>query len=377
MLKLKSYILFVSIAAIFAGISCSKASDAYVVTGKLENVKDTVFYAAREAGDSLHVDTIRINKKGEFSFSGMVDTLTVISLYFKESAASPYVLVDKGWKVKMNGDINFPDLIAAKGGDINNDLTKFKSENDELLKSRSELVKQKNDQSATNSDTISSKQHVLELKNVNFELLNIASDYVKHNPTKIASVILINNFFKNEESLERLSTALDQLRGAAYDFPLAVQLREYKSKISKSAVGSYAPSFSMADINGKKVSLSDFRGKYLLLSFVSTTCGLCTEMQPTVIKEYDILKKEKMNIEFISIVKDIEELSISETDLKKAKWITLPEYGGWASVVFEDYNIKEVPYSILISKDGKILERNVTTFNLKNRLEGYPDIKKQ
>ena len=70
----------------------------------------------------------------------------------------------------------------------------------------------------------------------------------------------------------------------------------------------------------------------------------------------------------------MEETPLTKQDTKSMKWVVLPEYGGWSSVVFEDYNIKELPYSILVSKDGKILERNVTMFNLKNRLEGYPDI---
>lgn len=372
MLKAKLYIAFATIAVVFANISCSKPSDIYVVKGKLENVKDSVFFAARETGDSLHVDTIHINKKGEFSFSGTVDTLTVISLYFKESAASPYILVDKGWQVNVNGDINMPDLLTVKGGDINNDLTKFKTDNMDILKSRSKLVKL---QPGTLSDSVVNKQYVLDLKNVNFELLNIASDYVKHNPNKIASVILIDNMFKNEESLERLTTALDQLKGVAYDFPLAVQLREYKNKVSKSAVGAYAPAIVLDDVSGKRTTLSSFRGKYVLLSFISTTCGVCKEIHPAMEKEYQALKKEKANIEFVSIIKDIEEEPISASERKNAKWIILPEYGGWASPVFEDYNIKELPYNILISKDGKILERNVDIFTLRDRLKDYPDSK--
>lgn len=374
MLRLKSYIIFASIVLTMFAISCTNSSQGYTITGKLDNVTDSVFYAAFETGDTLYVDTIRVNKKGEFSFSGTVDTLSIISLYFKGSAVSPYVLVDKGWTVNLQGDIKEPDLLQIKGGDINNDLTKFKNDNAELLKSRSELYKRKLE--ATESvDSLNVTDYAVDLKNVNFELLNIAGDYVKRNPTKIASVILIDNLFKNEESLERLSTALDQLKGVAYDFPLAVQLREYKNAITKSAIGSYAPAFSIEDVNGKKVALSDFKGKYVLLTFISTTCEACNEILPHAVKEYDIVKKEKMNIEFVSIIKDIEDLAISSEMKKTTKWALLPEYGGWGSKVFEDYNIKELPYSIIISKDGKVLDRNVPIYNLKNKLEGYPDIK--
>lgn len=374
MLKIKSYISIISVILIALMFSCSKPSVEYTVTGKLENVKDSVFFAAIETNDTLYIDTVRINPKGEFRFSGMVDTLSVISLYFKESAVSPYVMVDKGWNVSIKGDINYPDLILAKGGNINNDLTQFKNDNMELLKSRSEIVRTQN-ALTEKSDTISKSERTVELKNLNFELLNIASDFVKKNPEKIASVILIDNFFKNEESLERLGTALDQLRGAAYDFPLAAQLREYKNVIGKSTVGASAPDFKLNDINDKSFELKSLKEKYVLLTFISTTCEACVEIYPLIVKEYESVKKEKMNIEFVTLVKDIEGKPITEEEKRAAKWTTLPEYGGWSSPIFESYNIKELPYSILISPEGKILERNVAVYNLKTKLEGYPNIK--
>lgn len=355
--------------------SCGKDEEtAYTIRGKLENIQGDVFFAAREDGDTLYVDTIKVNNKGEFSFTGNVDTLTVISLYFKDMSASPYVLVNKGWDVEIKGDVHSPDLILAKGGDINNDLTKFKEENINLIKSRYEIIESAGNNSAK-QDSIVNKENVVGLKNIHFELLNVASEYVKNNPTKIASVLLINNLFKNEDSLERLTEALDYLKGAAYDFPMAVQLRAYRDQLKKSAVGVYAPSFRLKDITGKERSLSEFRNKYVLLIFESTTCPLCIEMRPQINKEYDKLKKEKMNVEFVSIVKDVEETPISKEIEKASKWVLLPEYGGWSSQVFENYNIKEIPYCVLISREGKVLERDVTLFNLKSKLEDLPGIK--
>lgn len=369
------HIISLCFAILFLLSSCQQEKNTYTIKGKLENVKGDVFFAARENNDSLAVDTISINEKGEFSFTGHIDTLTVISLYFKEASGSPYILVDKGWNVEVTGDVNKPDLILAKGGEINNDLTKFKTDNIDLLKSRTEIVGGNNKNTAETTDSIVNKESVVELKNLNFELLNVASEYVKKNPTKIASVMLINNFFKNEDSLERLTEALDQLKGVAYDFPTAAQLREYQSKLKKSAVNSFAPIFKLKDLNGKEKFLTDFRGGYVLLIFESTICESCNKLRPQILKEYDILKKEKINIEFVSIVKDVEEEAISKELEKEIKWTILPEYGGWASQIFENYNIKGIPYGILISPEGKILERDVAFFNLKNQLEGRPKIK--
>lgn len=367
-------ILFVLLITAFA---CEKEdSSAYAVKGKLANVTDTVFFAARETNDSIYIDTIKIDKKGEFSFKGNVDTLTIISLYFKDNSASPYFLVDKGWKVEVTGDILMPDLIEVKGGAVNDELTAFKKTNANILKTRKELAKVNNAQDEV-SDSTENKDDTVEMKNLDFDLNNIASDYVKNNPAKISSVIILDNFFKNEESIERLSQGLDLLEGAAYDFPLAIQLREYRDKIKKSAVNAYAPFFSLKDEKDNLVSLSSMRGKYVLISFVSSTCQGCKEMLPEFIKEYDKMKKDGKNIELISFIKDIEERELTTIDLKPVKWPVIPVFGGWGADIFADYNIKQVPYIILISPEGKILERNVPLYNLDTKLNSYSNIKKK
>jgi len=373
----KLHILLLISVLISFFFSCKeKDTESYSVKGKLININDSVFFAARETNDSIFVDTIKINNKGEFSFSGHIDTLTVISLYFKNQPASPYILVDKGWKVDISGDVEMPDLIEVRGGEINNELTNFKKTNAELLKTRKKLVEQNNSPS-TPIDSIMTKTDAVEVKNIDFDLNNIASDYVKNNPEKISSVIILDNFFKNEESLERLSQGLDQLQGKAYDFPLATQLREYRDQTKKSAVNAYIPPFNFKDEKDNLVSSSGLRGKYILLNFVSSTCKACQEILPVLVKEYDKIKKDKKNIEVISLVKDVEEVKISNANMKTAKWSLIPVYGGWGAEIFENYNIKEVPYSILISTDGKILERNVPIYNLNDKLNSYPNIKKK
>lgn len=372
----KSHIFIILLSLISSFFACEKNDNSYAVKGKLANVTDTVFFAARETNDSIFIDTIRIDKKGEFSFQGYVDTLTIISLYFKENQASPYFLVDKGWKVEVSGDVLMPDLIEVKGGAINDELTAFKKANANILKTRKELVKV-NSQQEEVSDSTENKDDAVEMKNLDFDLKNIASDYVKNNPSKISSVIILDNFFKNEESIERLSQGLDLLEGAAYDFPLAIQLREYRDKIKKSAINAYAPFFSVKDEKDNLVTLSSMRGKYVLINFVSSTCKSCNEMLPEFIKEYDKIKKNGKNVEMITFVKDIEERELTIAELKPVKWPVIPVFGGWSAEIFADYNIKQVPYIILVSPEGKILERNVPLYNLETKLDSYPNVNKK
>lgn len=337
--------------------SCKKNTTGFDMSGKLDNVEGTSFLAAYESGDSLIIDTVFIDK-GQFSFRGSVDTLTIVRLYFNKNTKVPdlFVFVDKGWNVKLKGDVTYPDLIEVKGGNINEDLSAFKKENAELLKSRAQILEAA---SRDTSSTKDAKKYIVELKNLNFELSNIAAKYIAANPDKISSVVLINTFFKDEALITRLDENLALLKGDAATFPLVDDMKEFSNKIKMSALGAVAPNFSLKDLNGKFVSPSQYRGKYLFLSFVSTTCDVCNEMRPEFVKVYNDLKKNKDNIEFVTVVIDVEDEAITKSVRDSVKWAMLPDYGSWASKVFALYNIREVPYNILISPDGLILERDL------------------
>lgn len=353
-------------------VSCDKKIQGYEVSGKLENVKDGYFYMTHELGDSIKIDTVKVNGEGEFSFKGEIDTITVMSLYFNKNTKGTYILANKGWKVEMKGDVLYPDLIEVKGGIVNDDLTSFKAKNKDLLKSRADILTKGKDDAAEN-DSLQIKDYVVELKNINFELSNVAMAYVKENPDKVASVMLLNSFFKDESSIPRLEEGLAQLKGRALDFPLSEELKFFSNKIKASAVGAYAPSFTLKNTKDKDVRLVDYRGKYLLLSFIATTCGVCVDEKKEAIEVYNQLKKQNKNIEFLSVVKDIEDKPISKGMQDSIKWNILPVTGGWSAKVFESFYIRAIPYHILISPSGTILERDQSLQSLIQRMDELPD----
>ena len=364
-------IIYTGLASLLISIilsSCGKKTDSFEISGTLENVTGDHFFMSHEMGDSLIIDTISINQKGKFSFKGKVDTLTVMSLYFNENTKNTCLLVDKNWNVEMKGDMLYPDLIEVKGGEVNENLTDFKNKNKELLKSRTDILKEA-EQSTLNNDSLPVKDYVVELKNINFELANTAESYIKANPEKIASVMLLNTFFKDEASIARLDECLNLLKGKAIDFPVTADLKSFRDKVKLSAVGSYAPHFSIKNLDDKTVQLTGFRGKYLLLSFVGTTCEVCRQEKKDAIAVYNKLKKEKKNIEFVSIVKDTEQTPLSKNISDSVKWDILPVDGGWGARIFDSYYVREIPYNILISPTGYILERDIHILALPGKLD--------
>ncbi|NDW17505.1 DUF4369 domain-containing protein [Dysgonomonas sp. 216] len=365
MLNLKN-IGVILLASIFLLFSCKEEDKStFKIEGKLSNLNAPYFFLVMESPDSLIVDTIRIDEHGVFSHEGKVDTLTIASLYFDKKAWSTSVFLDKGWDVNIDGNINYSDLITVNGGNVNDDLTAFKKENEQLLKIRTELLLKIKD--AANVDMF--QNYNAELKNIEFDLINKAKSYVEKNPDKVASVILIQDFLKSNISLSDLDKLLGSLEGAAVDFPLTQDLKKQNTRTRLSQVGAIAPDFTLK--NGEKeFDLRKYKGKYIYLTFVAQDGEVYKERIPYMIDAYKKLKNK--DTEFISIVIDYKD----ENTPDSIKWPVFYDNKGWASQAVNLYNISELPYGILISPKGWILERGILAPELSEKIQDLQKDKK-
>ena len=76
--------------------------------------------------------------------------------------------------------------------------------------------------------------------------------------------------------------------------------------IVESWVGKTVPELVMQDVNGKDVSISSFRGKYVLIDFWASWCGPCRMENPNVVKAYNEFKGKNFTILGVSLDKDKE-----------------------------------------------------------------------
>ena len=116
-----------------------------------------------------------------------------------------------------------------------------------------------------------------------------------------------------------------------------------------------APEFSLIDTRGKKISLSDFRGKVVIIDFWATWCPPCRRGIPDLIS----LKKEYKNkVVIIGISLDVQTKKDVVPFMKKMG-INYPVVYATNGVVRAYGNIDAIPTSFVISKDGKIVNHHV------------------
>ena len=112
-----------------------------------------------------------------------------------------------------------------------------------------------------------------------------------------------------------------------------------------------APDFTLETPTGNSVSLSDYKGKAILLNFWATWCIPCKKELPSMQKLYNILKKDGIEVIAISIDRDKRE---RVNQYIKDYNLTFPVLLDPNQKVRKDYFIMGLPTSYLIGGDGKL-----------------------
>jgi peroxiredoxin len=121
-----------------------------------------------------------------------------------------------------------------------------------------------------------------------------------------------------------------------------------------------APDFSLEDLKGGKSELKKFRGKVVFLNFWATWCGPCKEEMPSMEKLYQQFKEGDFT--FLSISVDYERRETVKKFIEKQSY-TFPVLLDPECKVLDLYDVKRIPTTILIDKNGKMMGRATGPMN--------------
>ena len=125
---------------------------------------------------------------------------------------------------------------------------------------------------------------------------------------------------------------------------------------SQLAKGMPAPDFSLPDLEGKEVSLTDYRGKLVFLNIWATWCPPCVEEMPSMEKLYQALKGQAFEILAVSIDTSGQQAVVPFMQKHKLSFPVLLDPAGTLKTL---YRTTGVPESVIIDKEGRIIEKIV------------------
>lgn len=189
---------------------------------------------------------------------------------------------------------------------------------------------------------------------LNNQLFALSLDWIKRHPTSpINSSVLYDQITYMPE--ENLKKAFYSLLPSLKD---DVWAKELKYRIDSLFIGGIAPSISETDVNGNIVTLSSFRGKYVLLDFWAAWCIPCREENPNVVKAAKKYKDQNFTVLSISLDDD-KAAWLKAIEKDRLEWTHLSALKGWKNSISEKYYVSSIPANFLIDPNGKIVAKNI------------------
>lgn len=133
-------------------------------------------------------------------------------------------------------------------------------------------------------------------------------------------------------------------------------------------VGKTVPDLTMPDVNGKDISISSFRGKYVLVDFWASWCGPCRMENPNVVKAYNEFKGKNFTVLGVSLDKEKEpwKKAIAQDHLN---WTQMSDLKYWNSQAVETFGFQGIPFNVLVDPTGKVIGESLRGDELDAKLK--------
>jgi len=118
------------------------------------------------------------------------------------------------------------------------------------------------------------------------------------------------------------------------------------------------PDFQLSDLDGNLVSLSNFRGRTVLVNFWTTWCPSCVEEMPLIQRAYDELSQREVSVLAVNIGENLDQVE----DFMRASSYSFPVLQDSDGNVARAYRITVLPTTFIIDAKGIINDTKIGAF---------------
>lgn len=357
--------------------SIAQSDSTFRIKGKIDTLAYSKYTLSYLNQGTEVLDTITLDNNKEFEYSGKLNEPTIMHLrvpniYNPKFAGDFFVYSfwiepckamafegKKGWLVEgIYGLSTNKDQYTLKNSEIDNVAQQY----------RLDYKKAINQEEKSSTKIISPEKR----KVIDDSLFN---NFLRHNPDNYYSLYLLYNkskFAKTDTEYTTILGLLAKLSPRLQSSYLATETERILHTNMSLSTGKQLPEFTIADTSSNPVSLSSFKGKYVLIDFWASWCKPCREQNPDLVNIYAQYRDKNFEILGISLDKKREDwLQAIRKD--KLDWPQVSNLKGFDCPVAKQYYIHSIPQTFLLDPNGKILAVDVSPSQLKEKLRSLLD----
>ena len=360
-------ILLSLIAGTMLWSACKTGSTGtYNITGEITGLKDSVLYLAQQDNETPHFDTIPV-KNGKFTFSGKAPAKAVLAQIITADQTGGFPLFLEGGNIQVKGvaDSLPYGKVDVTGTPSNEDLHTFMEMQMPFVK---EMMSLQSDYMKASSSGDTAQLAMIQQRNDSLQqvMMNAVKGFIQSHPKSLVSGMALQSMLNSADpdELQQMYSSLDtSIQHSEFVKPVADKLEAAK----KTSIGQMAPDFTQNDPDGKAVSLSDFKGKYVLVDFWASWCGPCRAENPNVVKAYNQYKDKNFTILSVSLDQKKEDWLKAIKD-DHLTWNHVSDLKYWENTAAQEYGVQAIPANFLVDPQGKIIARDLRGDDLESKL---------
>ena len=374
--------IFFPISIVVILFACKhEAKNEFVVSGKVKNAGEKIVYLQETplgSGERIVEDSSVIADDGSFHLKGRGTEESLFSLSLKNASYPFAFVINDASKITVNADLKSPSGYVVSGSAASKSLKEFSlNASNQWAKLYSIGQEMDSLKKIGVPDSVLINENNKGMYQVG-ELRNYVSTFIKSSSDPITSVWALGTYsqiFTAEDYQALLNGIVSKFPGhkgiAAIkemsDRQVALSKQKNKAPEEVKWIGKQAPELLLPDINGKQISLSSFKGKYVLVDFWASWCLPCRRENPNVVQAYNKYKNKNFTILGVSLDKEKGDwLDAIESD--KLAWTQVSDLQEWNSVAVSTFNFNGIPFNVLIDPDGKIIGQSLRGGELDEKL---------